>query len=125
MFSIRILSSIQNDVDGQRLGEIAIDGFTERFACCRVDVSVNELDRVWRAELRNLVNGAAAVALAHDPRFAWVIYRNGQSCFVQQAFSPDGDFRDHLASRTTVTEDGQSVSEWTTDVSSIAQFLGA
>lgn len=124
MFSIRTLPAIESDVDGQRLGEISIDGFTEQFACYPVGVSVNELDRIWRVELRKLVNGSAAIALIYDPRFAWVIYRDGQSCFVQQVFSPDGDFGDHLASRTTVTEGGQRVSEWNIEVSAIAQFLG-
>ncbi len=124
MFAIRTLPATVSDVEGQRLGEISIDGFTEQFACYPVGVSVNELDLVWKAELRKLVNGADAVALTHDPRFAWVIYRDGQNCFVQQVFSPDGDFRDHLASRTIVTESGQRVSEWNTEVSAIAQFLG-
>ena len=125
MFAIRVLPATERDVDGQHLGEITISEFTERFACYPGGAGADELDRVWRAELRKLVDGATAVALAHDPRFAWVIYREGQSCFVQQVFSSDGDFRDHLASHTAVTEDGHRVSEWNTDVSAIAEFLGA
>lgn len=126
MFSIRVLPTTECGVDGQRLGEISISEFTERFACYPVgNKNVDELDGVWRAELRKLFEGATAVALAHDPRFAWIIYREGQSCFIQQVFSPDGDFRDHLASRITTTEAGHCVSEWNTDISAIAEFLGA
>jgi hypothetical protein len=127
MFAIRVLPATESDVDGKRFGEIIISEFTERFFCfCYPGgASVDELDRIWRAELRKLVDGATAVALVHDPRFAWVIYREDQSCFVQQIFSPDGDFRDKLASRTSVTEDGNRVSEWNTDVSAIVKFLGA
>ena len=125
MFSIRALPTIEGDIDGQRLGEISINEFTEQFACYPIGTTVDDLDRVWRDELRKLVGGAAAVALVHDPRFAWIIYRDGQNCFVQQVFSPDGDFHKHLVSRTTVTEDGHGVSEWSIDVSAIAQFLGA
>jgi hypothetical protein len=125
MFSIRVLPATESDVDSQRLGEISIGEFTERFACYPVGASVDELDRLWRVELRKLVEGVTAVALTHDPRFAWVIYREGKNCFIQQVFSPDGDFFGHLASRITVTENGHRVSEWNTDVSAIAQFLGA
>ena len=125
MFSIRVLPANESDVDSQRLGEISIGEFTERFACYPNGPNADELDSAWRVELRKLIEGAAAVALAHDPRFAWVIYREGENCFVQQVFSPDGDFRGHLASHITVTEDGNCVSEWNTDVSAIAQFLGA
>jgi hypothetical protein len=125
MFSIRVLPVTECDEDGQRLGEISINEFTEQFACYSGGVGVDELDRAWKAELRKLVDGATAVALSHDPRFAWVIYREGQNCFVQQAFAPDGDFRHHLASRNAESEDGHSVSEWNTDVSAIARFLGA
>lgn len=124
MFAIRVLPTTEIDVDDQRLGEISIGEFTERFACHPSGASIDELDRVWRAALRKLVDGATSVALVHDPRFAWVIYREGRSCFVQQVLSPDGDFRDHLASRTAVTEDGHRVSEWNTDVSAIAHFFG-
>ena len=70
MFSIRTIPNIKSEVDGQRLGEMSIDGFTEQFACCAVGVSTNELDRVWKTELRKLVNGSAAIALVYDPRFA-------------------------------------------------------
>lgn len=125
MFAIRILPATESDIDRQRLGEITIGEFTEQFACYPDGASFDELDRVWRAELRKLVDGASAVALTHDPRFAWVIYREGQSCFIQQVFSPDGAFRGRLASHTAVTEDGHRVSEWNTTVSAIAEFLGA
>ncbi len=123
MFSIRVLPPHQCNVDGQRLGEISIGDFAEQFTCYPIFGSVDELECIWRAELRKLIDGAASVALAYDPRFAWIIYREGQHCFVQQVFARDGDFCNHLASRCTVTEEGHSVSEWDTDVSAIARWL--
>ncbi len=64
----------------------------------------------WREQLRELIGGAPVVPLVHDPRFAWVFYREGEKCYVQQKFSPDGEFWD-LLPRCIKTEDGWRVSE--------------
>jgi hypothetical protein len=124
MFAIRVLPASQLGPDGQRLGEITIGDFTERFACNFPKGSIEQLESNWRAELRRLVSGAAAVALVHDPRFAWVFYRDGTRCFIQQKLLLHGDFQ-NVASRQTKTEDGQTVSEWITHVSDSERFLGA
>lgn len=124
MFSIRVLPPDESDIDGVRLGEITIGDFTEQFACYPILGPVDQLDDLWCVELHRLINGAASVALVHDPRFAWIIYREDECCFVQQVLSQDGDFGNHLATRITTTEDGNAVSEWCAEISTIEQFVG-
>jgi hypothetical protein len=68
------------------------------------------------------LTGKPAVALVHDPRSAWVIYRENDLCFVQQKLSLDGRFSD-LQPRETTTEDGEEISEWPTTIEAIRQFL--
>ena len=125
MFEIRILPNNELGPEGQRLGRITIGNFTERFACYPVCGSVEELQEAWVRELRKLISGSASVALVHDPRFAWVFYREGQRCYVQQVFSESGDFSEHLAQHVTVTEEGDSVSEWSTSLADISRFVDA
>ena len=90
MFDICLLPSSQLGPDGQRLGRITIGDFTERFACHPVIASVEEYPRIWKEKLRLLIDGQSSVALVHDPRFAWIIYRDGESCHVQQHLALNG-----------------------------------
>jgi hypothetical protein len=118
MFAIRMLPDSQSEPDGPPLGQITIGDFTERFACFAAD----SRELKWKEQLQRLVDGQPVALLVHDPRFAWVIYRAGDTCFVQQQFSRDGTFRD-LSARTSATDDGQPVSEWRTSVAAIRRFL--
>jgi hypothetical protein len=52
------------------------------------------------------------------------VYREGNLCFVQQRLSLDGRF-DDLLPRQTKTEDGERVSEWSTTLEAIRQFVHA
>ena len=122
MFSIRILPPLELGPDGQRLGEITVGEFTERLACYDSDVSVEEMDLRWRGELRRLIGGAPHVALIHNPRFAWIVYRDGSRCIIQHKVSLDGNFRS-ITARQTRSDAGDPVSEWTTEISEIEQFL--
>ncbi len=124
MFEIALLPDDQLGPDGQRLGRITIGDFSELFACYPLAGTIDDLPADWRNALARLVAGAAYVALIHDPRFAWFIYRDGDSCFVQQILSPDGSFDWH-STRNTVTEDGERVSEWTISLADISEFLAA
>ena len=82
-FAIELLAA-EVTKDGVRLGCITIGRFTERFACYPVFGTIEDLELQWMESLRKLVEGSAsAVALIHDPRFAWIIYREGNHCFVQ------------------------------------------
>jgi len=124
MFSIHLLPPSQSGSDGARMGEIVIGQFNERFQVHPIHVDIQDLESSWRAELRKLVAGATSIALIFDPRFAWVVYREGSTCFVQEVLALDGDFSSHLSARETVTEDGDRISEWATDLSSVARFVG-
>lgn len=101
------------------LGEITVGDFVERFAYWPSRPSAPS----WRAELKRLLEGAPVIALIHDPRFAWIVYREGDLCFIQQKFSLDGQFSD-LLPRETKTEDGDRISQWSTTIQEIQRFLG-
>ena len=122
MFAIRLLSQTRVGLDGKRLGEIVVGDFRETFACHSDDFA--GLEAGWRERLRALVEGEPAVVLRHDPRLAWIVYREGTDCFVQQRLSVDGSFADVLP-RVTTTEDGEAVSEWETSLAAVGQFLNA
>lgn len=124
MFEIALLPPHQLGPDGQRLGRIRIGDFSERFACHAVDGMVDSLPIEWRSALCRLVDGARCVALVHDPRFAWLVYRDRDICFVQQKLSLDGSF-DVDSPRETVAEDVGHISEWATSIGAICQFLAA
>jgi hypothetical protein len=124
MFDIRVLPTSQRGPDGERLGRITIGDFTERFACHDAAVPVDGFTSVWRDELRSLVQGRNAVALVHDPRFCWVVYRDGEQCFVQQLLMIDGCV-DPFPPRQTVSDTGERISEWPISLHAIAEFLSA
>jgi len=121
MFEIQLLKG-ERGPDGQRLGVITVGDFTERFACCAIIGNVDALPEQWLTALRSLCDGALSVALVHDPRFAWLIYREAENCFVQQRMSLDGDLQS-IPPRETVTEDGDRISEWAVGLPEIRQFV--
>lgn len=124
MFAIRLLPPKHQNPDGERLGEIVVGDFQERFACNSVIGTTDDFATGWRAELIVLTRGEPVAILRHDPRFAWLIYRNGDECFVQQRFSADGTFGD-LLPRAITTANGDVVSTWVTNVTAIRWFLDA
>jgi hypothetical protein len=123
VFSIRLLPPSQVGGDGERLGEITIRRFRELF-----DVyppkgkSARGMQARWRAQLRRLVSGRErAVALVCGTA-DWIVFRAGKRCYIQQWYgrprpSPD------IGPRQTHGEDGQRISEWSTTVAEVAQFL--
>ncbi len=124
MFEIKVLSEADLGSNNERLGTIAVGDFSERFACSFPKEEVEQLESLWKSQLGRLLEGEKSVALVHDPRFAWVIYRDGSECFVQQVFSENGDFSEHLTKRVTVNEDGERISEWSTTIDEISRFVG-
>jgi hypothetical protein len=122
MFEIRVLPSSELTPDGERLGTITIGDFSERFACYAVpNTLVDDLPSLWKDCLCALTRGASAVALVHDPRFAWIVYREGDRCYVQQRLAIDGNFST-IPARETKTEDGVQISEWPVSLQAIAEF---
>ena len=121
MFEIRVLPPSHLGPDGQRLGTITIGTFTETFPCYCGEGSITEMESRWRDELRKLLADKPAVALIHNPRFAWIFYREGNACYVQQRLAINGEFYP-IAPRRTY-EDGDRISEWATNVVDIERFL--
>jgi len=93
MFAIRLLSLECRGPDGERLGEIVVDNFRERFLCREASGNPDKLEGTWRAELAGLVSGGLVAVLRHDPRFDWLVAR-----------------------------EGDLVNEWPTNVAAIRQF---
>jgi hypothetical protein len=122
MFAIRLLPPEIRGTNGERLGEIVIDDFRECFACHLASGVDGEPEASWRAALAALTESESVAVLRHDPQCAWVIYREGDECFVQQRLSLSGTF-ESLLPRTITTEDGDAVSMWTTSVAAVRQFL--
>jgi hypothetical protein len=118
MFAIRILPEEEQSLEGRVLGEIAVDNFVERF----VYTGPDSPESAWKSQLQSLLDGQPVVALIHDPRFAWVVYREENLCFVQQHLSPDGRFND-LLPRQITTEEGERISEWPITIEAIRQFV--
>jgi hypothetical protein len=121
-FAIYLLPPIQLGPDGQRMGQITIGKFTEQFACHPTTATVDQMETVWQGRLRALIAGERTAVLKHDPRFAWVIYREGNNCFVQQRLSVNGAFRDILP-RRVLNDDRHEISEWSVTVAQISDFL--
>jgi hypothetical protein len=124
MFTIRLLPKSERGPSGARLGEITIGTFRERFACSSANGSLMHLESQWRNALHALVTGSPVAVLQHDPRFAWIVYREGTECYVQQKLSLDGNFSDVLP-RETISSEGDLISEWDTTLVAIEQFVGA
>ncbi len=137
MFAITIESDSDTDV---ALGRIQIDDFSERFTLDTAGLDAEVYERLWRQQLRTLLEGRPIVTLPawtgppdrNAPRRAWVLYREGDAVFVQDRLyvaesvpitvDPDGSILD-VAPRETVTEDGERISEWRTSVGDISRFL--
>ena len=125
MFDIRILSQ-EIGPSGEKPGLITIGDFSERFSFWLIGDCAADIEAQWRRELRRLVDNldnTSSVALIHDPRFAWILYREESACYIHQVFDPEGLFVDHLAYRVTESEDGDPISEWETSVADIQNFL--
>jgi hypothetical protein len=121
MFNIRLVSTVENrpgDEPGERFGSIPINNVTERFGCCDAAVPVDDFASEWRKQLLSLVAGRKVIALVHDPRFAWIVYREGDQCYVQQRLALDGCF-DRIPPRQTVGDDGGPISEWSITIKDI------
>jgi hypothetical protein len=123
MFAIRLLPKTERSPSGERLGEITIGTFREIFVCSSGNDSLIHMEPRWLNALRALVAGSPIAVLQHDPRFAWIVYREGRECYVQQKLSLDGTFSDALP-RETISPEGDRVSEWDIALAAIEHFVG-
>ena len=133
VFSIRLLPVAERGPDGQRLGEIRVGPFVERFAVYPFAGDVESVAARWSNSLRSLVGGAEAVGLPTASNMTWIMYRSGPQVFVQQMLMlpgagpqllPGGTVG-HIPARRTENEDGQGISQWSTTVEAVSAFLAA
>jgi hypothetical protein len=123
-FSVRLLPEDKSDLNGQPMGQIEIGSFRECFSCYPFSIPISDFEARWRAELISLVEGARTAFLQYEPKFAWVVYREGEHCFVREVLAMDGYFSVH-SDRSIYAEGEHKVSEWTTTVSAVRRFLEA
>src|SRR5271154_1441848 len=84
VFSIRLLPPDISDTSGERLGEISVGSFTERFTVYPLGASVKAVALGWRDELRLLLSNAPSIGLPTTFNMAWVLYRFGSEVLVHQ-----------------------------------------
>ena len=78
----------------------------------------------WRAQLRRLVAGLQPAVALDTGGAAWIVYRVGKRCYVQQRYFVSHASRE-IGPRRTHGEDGQRISEWSTSVDEVARFIHA
>jgi hypothetical protein len=121
MFAIRLLPPSTRGRDGERLGQITIGRFTELFGCYPSrDQSVRSMAAQWRAQVRHLVSGQQPAVALDTGGAAWIVYRVGKRCYVQQRYFLPRVSRE-IGPRRTHTN-GRRISEWSTTVAEVAQF---
>ena len=123
MFAIRLLPPSTLGGDGERLGQITIGRFTERFGCYPArGQSARSMAAQWRAQLRRLVAGQQPAVALDTGGAAWIVYRAGNRCYIQQRYFITREARE-IGRRETHGEDGARISEWSTTVDGVARFL--
>jgi hypothetical protein len=121
MFAIHLLPPSTRGGDGERLGRITIGRFTEIFGCYPArGKSIRGMASRWRAQLRRFVSGDEPAVALDAGGAAWILYRVGKRCYIQQRYFLPRVSRE-IGSRHTHT-DGQRISEWSTTVAEVAQF---
>ena len=122
MFAIRLLPPSTRGGDNERLGQITIGRFTEIFGCYPArGQSVRSMASRWQAQLRRLVGGDEPAVALDTGGAAWILYRVGKRCFIQQRYFLPRVSRE-IGPRRTHTDEGQRISEWSTTVAEVAQF---
>lgn len=131
VFSIRLLPATERGPDGQRLGEIRVGSFVERFAVYPFAGPVDSVAGRWSEELRSLLTGISAVGLPTASNMTWVLYRSGPKIIVQQMLMlsgvgpqllQDGKVA-NIPPHTEVNEDGNRISQWATTVEAVSAFV--
>lgn len=140
-FSIVVTNEISED--GEPVACIQLDEHVEHFPLDLSYWNAEAYVKQWRDSLKALVTENHSVALlitsveppAEAGRCtAFVLYKEGDSVFVQQHLLAYRDSRSSinwrrlLASvgrRETIDEDGNRISEWNTEMEDIRAFLAA
>ena len=132
-FTIRLLPGNEHTVEGNRIGEIRVGSFVERFPVYPFDGSAEDVAARWKGELRLLIDGASAVGLPTASNMTWVLYRAGNEVLVRQMLmlpgvgprlARGGKVVD-IPERTAVNEDGDRISEWAASIEAVSAFVAA
>jgi len=122
MFAIQLLPPSVRGGDGERLGRITVGRFTELFGCYPArGQSFRSMAARWRTQLRRLVAGQEPAVALVTGGAAWIVYRVGKRCFIQQTYFITRASRE--IGRRETHSDGQRISEWRTTVEEIARFI--
>lgn len=144
MFSIHFLSDADINVSDatccqEALGEIRIGEFQERFSVPIGYWDKNDYEQQWRAALHSLehYDKVALMTAMTDPQTAefhrfWALYRQNGEVIIQEhiyilrdhpeGFDPD---RTQEFVPTRIADDDEPVSEWSTTMDELRQFLKA
>jgi len=123
-------------------GTVKINDFQERFSAPMGYWSRSDYKAQWRKSIEELLNTpgnatSALVVTMHDPRHAnfitcWPLYKEGKTVYVHnnllfldklpRPFKIE-DVGSYVGRRETVSEDGEKISEWVTDVDDLKECL--
>lgn len=121
-------------------GIISIGDFVENIYVGLTSWSRGQYEQQWRMAVARIVAGADRSPLIVsyvEPPLAnsvmlWPIYRDGETVYIQnrllfldqlsEPFSADRPW-DFLTDRKTISANGDRISEWTTNVDSLREFL--
>lgn len=123
-----------------RVGCISIGDFTEEFTSFLDFWTPADYETQWRAEIGRMVSGARVDALITDMHnlgtahhlVSWPLYREDDLVFVQNRllFLSDLGRPLHLdqligklGDRSTISEDGATISEWSVGIQDLRDFL--
>ncbi len=142
-FSISLTDKFEiTDDEKFSSGKIIIGEFSEDFQASMSYWNRDKYVFQWKQALRRIIGDAKTTALItsmYDPQLAnfifwWILYRDGEDVYVQNhvLFMDDIDdsfdekcIYDYIPLRETVNEDGDNISEWTTNLKVIKAFLNS
>lgn len=143
MFAIEFKSDAaphrQPSEPGSRYGQITLGDFRETFISVQTFWDAARYEVHWREALDRIVrdgrDSCLITSIAGPDKshilFWWPLYRDGDSVLVQNSilflddlperFNPERPFRS-VPVRTTVSEDGDPISEWRVSVADVEAF---
>lgn len=123
-------------------GRLVVGDFEEGFEASISFWSVRDYERSWLVSLERILERASTSCLItsiYDPANAnflvwWPLYRQGAVVYVQNQILFLHDIRGqfdltnpygHILKRQVVNKDGSPISEWTTSIQDIQQWVSA
>lgn len=113
-------------------GRTTLGLFSERFAAPLGVWSTADYERHWQESVQRLLNGEESTRLFISTfQFWWNLWREEENVYVQQQLLMDddlaehfsrGDFYSSIAPRTTVTDEGEKISEWRVGLDDLRRF---